>query len=43
VPGTQQDGLQQQNLHNNGNDAQVRKTYTHADIEMLRSAATACA
>lgn len=41
LPGTQQDGLQQQNLHNDGNDAQARKTYTEADIEMLRSAAGA--
>ena len=38
LPGTQADGLQQQNLHNDGNDAQARKTYTDVDIEMLRSA-----
>jgi len=38
LPGTQQDGLLQQNLHNGGNDAQARKTYTAADIELLRAA-----
>lgn len=35
LPGTQQDGLQQQNLHNDGNDAQARMTYTPADLELL--------
>ena len=38
LPGTQQDGLQQQNLHNDGNDAQARQTYTTADLELLRAA-----
>lgn len=39
IPGTQQDGLQQQNLHNQGNDEQIKKTYGSADIGRLRSAA----
>ncbi len=41
LPGTQEIGLQQQNLHNNGNDEQVRKTYGRADFETLRAAANA--
>ena len=41
LPGTQEMGLQQQNLHNNGNDEQVRKTYAKADVESLQAAANA--
>ena len=41
LPGTQEMGLQQQNLHNNGNDEQVRKTYARADVERLLAAANA--
>jgi len=39
VPGTEQQGLQHQNLHNQGNDEQARKTYGVADINRLWSAA----
>lgn len=37
VPGTQQVGLQQQNLHRSGNDEQAKRTYQTADINVLRS------
>ena len=43
LPGTQQDGLQQQNLRHDGNDQQIQKTYTESDIEMLRSFKSATA
>ena len=39
VPGTQQAGLQQQNLHGSGNDEQAKKTYDATDIKALWSAA----
>jgi hypothetical protein len=37
IPGTQEDGLQQQNLHNSGNDAQIKNTYTATDVDTLRN------
>jgi hypothetical protein len=37
IPGTQEAGLQQNNLHNQGNDEQIKNTYGNSDIEILRS------
>jgi hypothetical protein len=38
LPGTQDMGLIQGNVHGSQNDVQIRKTYTESDIALLKAA-----